>query len=116
MRTLEHVGAVGIFLIHCAIGVVIFLGWLWSSIWPLYIATLAIVLVQNWLLGYCVLSRWEFSLRRMLNPKLRYEYNFTTYYTYKLTHRRLSTRFVQVGGTVFLASSLAISLYSKFLA
>lgn len=116
MRTLEHVGAVGIFLFHCAIGVVIFLGWLWQSIWPLYVGLLIVVLFQNIILGYCVLSRLEFALRRMLNPRLRYEYNFTTYYTYKLTHKRLSTRFVQILGTIFLTVSLAVSLYANVFA
>lgn len=103
----------GIFALHCVVGVIIFLGWLWPSIWPLYIAILVYVFFQNLILGYCILSRWEFSLRRMLNPRLRYTYNFTTYYTYKLTHRRLSTRFVQVIGTFFLAASLGIQLYFK---
>ena len=114
MKTLEHAGAVGLFILHCAIGVVIFLGWLWPEIWPLYVSILVIVLFQNLILGYCILSRWEFSLRRLLDPKLRYEYNFTSYYTYKLTHKRLSTRFVQISGTCFLVSSLGINPYFKF--
>jgi len=114
MRTLEHVGAVGVFLLHVVVFVVILFGWVWPSIWPLYMALLVYVLIQNLVLGYCVLSRMEFSLRRILNPKLRYEYNFTTYYTYKLTHRRISTHFVQVAGTFFLATSLAIQTYFAF--
>jgi hypothetical protein len=116
VRTLEHIGAVGVFILHCVVGVIIFLGWLWPSIWPLYVAILLIVFFQNWILGYCILSRWEFSLRRMINPKLRYKYNFTTYYTYKLTRQPLSTRFVQIMGTVFIASSLGITLFFRFLA
>ncbi|TSC85859.1 MAG: hypothetical protein G01um10148_767 [Parcubacteria group bacterium Gr01-1014_8] len=115
MRIVEHIGAVSIFLVHCVVGVIIFFGWLWPSIWPIYIGLLVYVLFQNLILGYCILSRWEFSLRRMLNPKLRYQYNFTTYYTYKLTHKRLSTKFVQVAGTFFIVASLTISLSAKFL-
>ncbi len=115
MKALEHAGAMGIFLLHCVVFAIILFGWLWPEIWPLYIAIITYTLFQNWILGYCVLSRWEFALRRMINPKVRYKYNFTTYYTYKLTHRRISTRFVQVAGTVFLASSLTINLYFKFI-
>jgi hypothetical protein len=114
VKTLEHIGAIGIFVLHCVVVVIIVFGWLWPHIWPLYIAIITYTLFQNWILGYCILSRWEYALRRMINPKIRYKYNFTTYYTYKLTHKRISTRFVQVAGTVFLATSLVMSVYSKF--
>lgn len=50
----------------------------------------------------------------MIDPKIRYDYNFTTYYTYKLTHRRISTRFIQIAGTIFLATSIALSVYFRF--
>jgi hypothetical protein len=114
MKTLENVSAIGIFILHCIAFAIILFGWLWPSIWPLYIAIITYTLFQNWILGYCVLSRWEFSLRRMINPKLRYDFNFTTYYTYKLTHRRLSTQLIQRLGTVFLMTSIALSLYAHF--
>ena len=115
VKTIEHVGAVGVFLLHCVVTTIIVFGWLWPMIWPVYIALLAWVFFQNLVLGYCILSRLEFSLRRLINPKLQYKYDFTTYYTYKLTRRRLSTRFMQVAGTLFTGASLVISLYFKFL-
>ena len=114
MRTIEQLGAVSIFAVHCVIGIFIFFGWLWPQYWAVYALLLVYLLVQNVVLGYCVLSRWEFSLRRMLNPRIRYEYNFTTFYTYKLTNRRLSTRFVQIAGSCFLVAMLAITTVSHF--
>ena len=116
MKTLEHVGAVGVFLLHCAVVALALFGWLWPQIWPVYIALVAVILLQDIFLGYCVLSRWEFALRRMLNPKLRYDYTFTSYYTYKLTHKRLSTQFIRIAGIVFLSASLIVGLSAKLLA
>lgn len=113
MKTFEHIAAVGVFALHCLVMVVALFGWLWPSIWPAYIALITFVLIQDIFLGYCILSRWEFSLRRLLNPKLRYDYTFSSFYTYKLTHKRLSTKFVRIAGIVFLSASLAINLYSK---
>lgn len=115
MKTLEHAGAVGVFLFHSVVTFIICFGWLWPEIWLPYTALLVYVLFQNLILGYCVLSRLEFSLRRMIDPKLRGEFDFTTYYTYKLTHRRLSTQFMRIAGIIFVATSLAINLYFKFL-
>ncbi len=113
MKTLTRAAAVGVFLLHCVVGVIIFFGWLWPSIWPVYLAIITITLFQNWLLGYCILSRMEFSLRRMLDPTLRYDYSFASYYTYKLTRQKLSVRFVQVVGTFFLLSSIALTMYFR---
>ena len=116
MKTIEHVGAIGIFFLHCLIVAIAAFGWLWPALWPLYITLITVILIQDIVLGYCVLSRWEFSLRRMLNPKLRYDYTFTSYYTYKLTHHRLSTNFIRIAAIIFLTTSLGLNIYFKFFA
>jgi len=115
MRALEHAAAVGIFLIHCVVVFAALFGWLFDPLWPLYILLLAVILAQDVFLGYCILSRWEFALRRMLNPRLRYDYTFTSFYTYKLTHKRLSTHFIRASAIVFLSAMLFISIYARLL-
>jgi hypothetical protein len=115
MKTLEHLGAILIFILHCAVVIIALFGWMWPILWPVYVLLITIVLLQDALLGYCILSKWEFALRRMLNPKLRYDYTFTSFYTYKLTHKRLSTQFIRVAGIIFLSSSLVLTLYTHLI-
>jgi len=114
MRTLEHIAAVSVFLVHCAIVVLILFGWFVPELRSIVYILAAIVLVQDLLLNYCILSRWEFSLRRMLNPRLRYDYTFTSYYTYKLTHQRIRTQFLRYAGIVYLSFFLLITTFFTF--
>lgn len=76
---------------------------------------IAISLVSELVLGYCILSKWEFDIRKKINPKLDYDYSFSSYYTYKITEHRLRANFYQFWATLFLSLSLLINLYFKFL-
>ena len=84
--------------------------------WSFYMSILVSTLVSEALLGYCFLSRWEFALRKKLNPRTDYDYAFSSYYTNKLTHQRLniSTEFIKKSGLIFLAASLLINVYFRF--
>ena len=114
VRTIEYLATIGIFLFHCIIVAIILFGWAVPQIWFFYTALLAITLVSDILLGYCFLSRWEFALRKALKPRIKYDYTFSSYYTYKVTHKRLSTHFIRNAGLLFLTASLLINLYFAY--
>lgn len=94
---------------------IILFGWVFPSMWPLYMIILFVTFVQDLLFGYCFLSKWEFALRRAVDPQLRYDWSFSSYYTYQLTRQRLSRHFVRVAGLLFLDFSIAINLYFHLL-
>ena len=72
---------------------------------------LALTLFSELLFGYCVVSKWEFELRKKLNPNIHYDYSWSTFYTYKLTNKRISDEFLNRAAIVFLVSSILINLH-----
>jgi len=111
MRILYRIGADTIWVAHFFIVGLVLFGWMFPSLWYLYIAALVGTLTSLLLLNYCFLSKWEFDLRKKLNPKLEYEFSYASYYTYRLTQGRLSPRFLSRAGMLFVAVSLLINLY-----
>lgn len=109
-----RIGADTIWLIHFGVVCIALFGWLLPQIWFLYLAVLVGTLISTSTLGYCVLSKWEFDLRKKLNPTLVYDYMYSSYYTYRLTGGYISNAFLARGGVVFAALSLAINLYFRF--
>jgi hypothetical protein len=103
-----------IFIVHCAVLFVAVFGWLFPSIWYGYMALLVVILALDWLLGYCILSKWEFMIRKKLKPHLNYDYSFSSYYTYRLTQKRLSEHFVSQVGSVFLIISIVANILVRF--
>jgi len=112
---MKRIAADCIFLFHCAVVAIIAFGWLIPSIWYFYMLILIVTLISEITLGYCFLSKWEFDLRKQIDPAVDYEYGFSSYYTYKLTNRRLSQRFIANAAVFFLVASLAITIYLRFL-
>ena len=110
-RALYKVSANVMFLFHCCVLLVIVFGWLAPSIWPFYMALLGVTLVLDIILGYCILSKWEFVLRKKVNPHLDYDYSFSSYYLERLAGKRISEHFVSRVGSFFLVASLAINLF-----
>jgi hypothetical protein len=113
MKLLYQLSADAIWLLHLFVVILVLFGWLVPSLWYVYMAVLAGALLSELLLSYCFLSRWEFDLRKKINPALNYDYSYTSYYTYKLTCQHLSTRFLARAGIVFTTLSLAIDLYFR---
>jgi hypothetical protein len=115
MKVLQRIGADLIFLIHFLVVLIALFGWTIPAIWVFYMATLVSTLTSEVLLGYCFLSRWEFALRKKLDPSTNYDYAFSSYYTNKLTHQRfaISTDFIKKSGLIFLAASLLINIYFR---
>ena len=104
-----------IFFLHCIVSLIVFFGWLYPKFWPVYMAVLTVAFVSDLLLGYCFLSKWEFALRKRIDPRIRYDYSFSSFYTYKAVGKRFSSRFIDSIVFTFLGGSLAINLYFHFL-
>lgn len=100
--------------LHVALTAVIFFGWLWPELWWVYVATVVGTLIFDTILGYCLLSKWEFELRRKCNPSINYEYEWTVYYVYKLTGLTVSTKFVLTVAYIFLPLSLGLNVYFRY--
>ena len=115
MKFLYRIAADLVWVIHFFVVAISQFGWLVPGIWYLYMTVLAGTLISLLLLNYCFLSKWEFDLRRKLNSKLSYEFAYASYYTYRLTHGRLSPRFLAHLGLVFTSLSLVINLYFHLL-
>ena len=111
MKPLYKIGADIVWLMHFFVVVVALFGWLVPSIWSMYMATLAGTFLSTSTLGYCILSKWEYALRKKADPHLAYDFSYTSYYTYRLTKGHLSSRFLAHTGLVFVSLSLMINLY-----
>ena len=104
-----------IFIIHSLTILIIIFGWKLPEMWWLYMAKLIITLISELFLGYCFLSKFEFDLRKKINPNLNYDYSFSSYYTYKFTNKKISDRFISISGYIFLIGSILINLYFYYL-
>ncbi len=107
-------GADAIFLMHLALVLVAIFGFLEPRIWFVYMGVLVATLISDIVYGYCVLSKWEFDLRRKLNPALNYDFAFATYYTYKVTHQRIDNTLYKNLAITYLVFAIGINLYFKY--
>ena len=111
MKLLYKVSADLIFLVHALLFLVILFGWAIPSIWYIYMSLLVITLLSDLVFGYCPISKWEFYLRKKVNPEVSYDYHWSSYYTRWLTSRNLSPTFFFRVAIFFLTSSLVLNLY-----
>ena len=114
-RLMYKVSADIIWLAHFVVVCIALFGWLAPSLWVVYIAILLGTMISTLTLGYCVLSKWEFDLRKKINSSLTYDYTYASYYTYRLTHGYLSSVFLARAGVVFTSLSLATNFYFRYL-
>jgi len=106
-----------IFFIHTGFFLMILAGWAIPGIFYVYLPMLIASLVSELLLGYCVLTKWEFGIRKRLFPAFRYEHSFLIHYARKFFHIGSSVRpgrkSTKLGGYVFvllLLSSLTLGV------
>lgn len=96
-----------LFLIHCVLVIILLFGWLVEALYYVYIASLFSTLLSHIIFGYCLLTKWEFTLRRRLHPGLYYDSTFIGYYCHRYIQRETSTKFLKYASRVFLWSSIA---------
>jgi len=114
MKFLYRLGANTLFLLHVLLVIVVVFGWMVPKIWPLYLTALVVTLISDIVFGYCLLSKWEFDLRKKIDPSTDYNFTWTTFYTYKFTNKRISDRFYKRAAIAALVLCIAINLYFKF--
>ena len=67
MKFFYRVGADAIFILHFLLVLFVVFGWLTPRLWPWYMAALVVTLISDMVFGYCILSKWEFDLRKKHN-------------------------------------------------
>ena len=114
MKSIHRIFANILFFVHCILFGVVLVGYLFPRLWYLYMACLSLALLSDVIFGYCLLTKWEFLLRKKWNPDTNYNYNFASYYTYKLTNGRVRDDFYRWAAVIFLGLSILLSLYFRF--
>ena len=97
-----------VFLIHLVLVFVILFGWYFPKIKYVYLSSLVLTLLSELVLGYCTLTKWEFDLRKKLEPNLNYNYEFAAYYAYKFFNVNPPKRIIRYLALAFLTGSLVI--------
>jgi hypothetical protein len=103
-----------ILLVHLTLVFIILFGWYFPKIKYLYLASLATTLLSELFLGYCILTKWEFDIRKKVEPTLNYDYTFLSYYAYK-AGIVIDKRIVKYSALAFLLSSLIIFYARTFI-
>lgn len=103
-----------IFILHATILIIALFGWLVPSLWYVYMTILILTLLSDVAFGYCILSKWEFDLRKKIDPSVNYRYSWTTFYTYKFTQNVISETFIERSAQVFIVGSLVLNIYFHY--
>lgn len=103
-----------IFLIHICFGVYVLIGWLWPEYYEWYYLALG-SWISTWLiLGYCPLSRLEFSIRRTYDPTINPRREIIQHYIHKFTGAFVPSRVIfSIGLAVFFVLVLLTTLQSQ---
>jgi hypothetical protein len=102
-----------IFIFHVFVVLTILFDWLYPQYRFIYLSTLILTLISEAILGCCILTKWEFDLRKKLEPSLDYDYGFVTYYGYKFFNINIPRKYVKYPAIVFLVVSIIINLWKK---
>ena len=97
-----------ILIVHAVFVFIILFGWSFTSFSLIYILTLLIAFFTQLFMGYCVLTRWEFYLRKKLDQTLDYDSSFLSWYMYKYSNIHIPTRGIKYVSLAFLFISIVI--------
>src|SRR5258708_4638539 len=114
MKIAYRIAADGIWVVHFLLVLLVLFGWAVPSLWYVYMTALVATLISVVVYGYCILSKWEFDLRKKNDPAIDYNFTWASYYTYKLTNHRISNRFYTRASIVFLVFAIAINMYLRY--
>ena len=103
-----------LFLVHLLLFILVLTGYLFPKLWYPYMIAISITLISDIIFDCCLVSKWEFDLRKKANPAIEYNYTFATFYTYKLTNSRMSDIFYRRMAVIFLALSLGLNVYFHY--
>lgn len=102
-----------IFIIHILVVLIVLFGWAFPVLKLIYLLVLIVSLMATLFLNACPLSKWEFDLRKKLDPSLNYDYTFLTYYFYKLGLRKIPSKVIKYSPLVFLSGSITIFIIQR---
>ncbi|MFT6361280.1 MAG: hypothetical protein ACJAV6_000095 [Candidatus Paceibacteria bacterium] len=114
MKKLYKTSANLIFTVHSILVIIILFGGLVPEIKNAYLGLIILSLISDLKYGYCILSKWEYVLRKKVNPKIDYDFTWTTHYTYTFTNGNIRPNFYERASLIFLSLSLLIHLYFRF--
>lgn len=100
---------------HPIITLTILFGWLIPEISYWYIAVLTGTALSWILAGHCVLSVWEFRIRKKLDPDLEeYEHLYIHYHMRKWVGYAPPVSFIKTVGYVFIGVSIFVWIIKYF--
>jgi hypothetical protein len=105
-KVLLRLVADSICLLHLVIFLVAVFGWLVPSMWQVYLATIIVTVISDLIFGYCIISKWEFEIRKLIDPAIDYDYTWTTYYIRRITGRILNNNLFEKVAVVYLGFSV----------
>ncbi len=99
-----------IFAIHIGFGVFLLVGWRVKDIQAVYLLSI-VVWIGSWVfLGYCPLSRWEFSLRKKYDPSIDPNREIIQFYLQKILGIQVASQTIVASGIVVCAILVMASL------
>ena len=73
-----------VFVIHLILVSVVTFGWLNGDLYLLFLGALVATVISELIYGSCLLSTWEFNLRRKIDPSKKYDASCIVHYGRKL--------------------------------
>jgi hypothetical protein len=114
-RFLYIILADALFVVHFLLLLIVLFGWSIDGLWSVYMTLLVLTLLSDIVFGYCLLSKWEFHLRKKIDPSTDYNFTWSTFYTHKFTAHLIPDRVFKHIVLSFLVISLSMNIYFKFL-
>jgi hypothetical protein len=109
-RLLIRLAAETVFLSHALAVSIITLGWAIPALYPIHLVLLFGGGVLQMMLGHCFLSRWEFALRRKLDPAISYDSAYITHYMRVLFGDQIRPEFMNVVVPASFAGLICVHL------
>jgi len=102
-----------IFIIHCLFLVFLLIGWYFPQIKYEYLLVLSLWISSWLLLGYCPITKYEFSLRRKYNKNINPNNEAIQYYLNKFFKIKISEKAIFTSGLIFLIILTILTLIIK---
>ena len=100
-----------IFILHLGVVFINIMGWLFPILRPLYQITLLVTIISWVTTTSCILTVWEFKLRKIVNPRIEeYEYQFIDFYLRKWFKGSARPQFIHRIGLLFLVASFGLNI------
>ena len=101
-----------IVVLHVAVVLLLVFGWKLPDgyIW-MYHVGLVLVIVFGIIFGGCILTIWEYNLRKKTGVDISFEDPFIIYYVYKNTRLRIPPTIFRVVSVSFYLVSIGVQIY-----